>query len=252
MKRPRPLVWSLAGLQLVSGLDLKALNTANWTEKAEPLAGPPLSELQDEVVNKTIRENPHLFRIVTPIQVGIFESYLTTHPNQVFVHSVCQGLREGFWPWASTQKPGYPVINDEAKPAPVDERKADFLRSQQDIEITKGRFSALFGHDLLPGMYSMPIYAVPKPNPSDFCLVTDQSCGKHSLNSMIQHDKVTGYPLDNMVHYGEMLMDLMEKEPGKERVVWKSDVAEAYRILPMHPNWQIKQINTIDGERYVD
>ena len=88
----------------------------------------------------------------------------------------------------------------------------------------------------------MPIYAVPKLNPSDFCLVTDQSCGKYSLNSMIQHDKVTSYPLDNMIHYGEMLMDLAEKEPGKERVVWKSDVAEAYRILLMHPHWQIKQL----------
>ena len=56
---------------------------------------------------------------------------------------------------------------------------------------------------------------------------------------MIQHDKVTGYPLDNMVHFGEMLMDLAKRQPREERVVWKSDVAEAYRILPMHPRWQI-------------
>jgi hypothetical protein len=69
---------------------------------------------------------------------------------------------------------------------------------------------------------------------------------------MIQHDKVTGYPLDNMVHFGEMLMDLERKEPGRERVAWKSDIAEAYRILPMHPLWQIKQVNRIDDEYYID
>ena len=227
-------------------------NTANWTEKAEPLAGVPLSELENDVVTKTINENPHLFCIVTPIRVEIYESYLSTHPNQAFILSVCRGLREGFWPWASTSKPGYPVINDEAKPVPTDKLKANFLRSQRDVEVTKGRFSSSFGRSLLPGMYSMPSYAVPKPNSSDFCLVTDQSCGKHSLNGMIQHDKVTGYPLDNMVHYGKMLMDLAKKEPEQKRVVWKSDIAKAYRILPMHPRWQIKQVNTIDGERYID
>ena len=58
-------------------------NTSNWTEKAEPLAGPLPFELQDDVVNKTIKENPHLFHIITPIQVGIFESYLSTHPNKL-------------------------------------------------------------------------------------------------------------------------------------------------------------------------
>jgi hypothetical protein len=98
----------------------------------------------------------------------------------------------------------------------------------------------------------MPIYAVPKPHSSDLRLVTDQSYGKHSLNSMIKHEKVTGYPLDSMVHFGEMLMDLERREPKEERVVWKSDIAEAYRILPMHPLWQIKQANRIDDKYYID
>jgi hypothetical protein len=47
-------------------------------------------------------------------------------------------------------------------------------------------------------------------------------------------------------------MDLEKREPGVEKVAWKSDVAEAYRILPMHPRWQIKQVNRVDDEYYVD
>ena len=47
-------------------------------------------------------------------------------------------------------------------------------------------------------------------------------------------------------------MDLAKREPGEERVVWKSDIAEAYRILPMQPRWQIKQVNRIDDEYHVD
>ena len=226
--------------------------TAKWTESALPLPRPPQNEWRDRAAAKTIRDNPDLFKIVTPIRVELFETYLVNHPNQPFVASICQGLREGFWPWASTGQPAYPETNDESKVGPVDDKKANFLRTQKSVELAKGRFSHSFGKDLLPGMYSMPIYAVPKPYSENLRLVTDQSCGNFSLNSMIDHDKVTGYPLDNMTLFGEMLLDLENKEPGQERVAWKSDISEAYRILPMHPLWQIKQINTIDGERFVD
>ena len=165
-------------------------NTSDWTLTAEPLEGPPQSALDDEPVTKTIRENPHLFKVVTPICVDVFEAYLTSHPNQDFVRSVCRGLREGFWPWAVTPSPGYPIINDESRPAPTDEMKAAFLRTQRDFEVAKGRFSPPFKR-LLPGMYCMPIYAIPKPHSSNLHLVTDHSYGKHSLNSMIKHDKVS-------------------------------------------------------------
>ena len=194
-------------------------NTADWTLTAKPLEGPPQTALDDETVTKTINENPYLFKIVTPINVDVFEAYLVSHPNQAFVKSVCNGFREGFWPWAETPKPGYPETNDESKPAPTDVKKAEFLRAQRDIELIKDRFSPPFTHGLLPGMYCMPIYAVPKPHSTDLRLVTDQSYGKYSLNSMINHDKVTGYPLDNMVHFGEMLMDLERRDPGSEKVV---------------------------------
>jgi hypothetical protein len=201
-------------------------NTSDWTKTAAPLEGPPQSELDDEVVGKTIRGNPDLFKIITPIHVDIFESYLSTHPNRPFVESVCRGLREGFWPWARMPCPGYPSMNDESKDPPSDPKKAEFLRAQRDSEVAKGRFSAPFKHGLLPGMYCMPIYTVPKPHSTDLRLVTDQSYGEYSPNSMIPHHKVTGFPLDNLVHFGEMLLDLERWEPGKRKVAWKSDVAE--------------------------
>ena len=226
-------------------------SVSDWTLTAEPLEGPPRSVLEDEAVTKTLQENPHLFKIVTPVRVDIFEAYLATHPNQPFVKSVCNGFREGFWPWAES-KPGYPITNDESRPAPTDAKKAEFLRAQRDIELAKDRFSPPFTHDLLPGMYCMPIYAVPKPHSTALRLVTDQSYGKYSPNSMVNHEKVTGFPLDNMVHFGEMLMDLEKREPGVEKVVWKSDIAEAYRILPMHRRWQVKQVTRIDDEYHVD
>jgi hypothetical protein len=226
---------------------------AEWSETAVPLPPPPLAEIDDPISCQTISENPSLFKIVTPINVDRFQELLANHPNPLFVESVCAGLRRGFWPWANTLKDGYPSIYDGARPTPSDERKASFIRDQRDIEIQKGRFSDSFGHDLLPGMYCMPAHAVPKPNSTDLRMVTDHSAGPYSLNSMVDHDQVTGYPLDNMTHLGEMLIaHHLATADTRETVVWKSDIAEAYRLMPLHPHWQLKQINTVDSLRYVD
>ena len=98
----------------------------------------------------------------------------------------------------------------------------------------------------------MPIYAVPKPGSTDLRLVNDHSAGPFSLNSMIDHNCVTGYPLDNLQQLGYMLLDLHNLTPGLDLVMWKSDIAEAYRMCPMHPLWQIKQAVLVDGEYYID
>ena len=108
-------------------------NTADWTLTTKPLESPPA--LDDKIVSKTLNKNPDLFKIVTPIWVDVFEVYLTTHPNQSFVKSICKGLCEGFWPWTMTPYPGYPDTNDESKPT-------DFLRAQQDFEVAKDHFLA--------------------------------------------------------------------------------------------------------------
>jgi hypothetical protein len=183
--------------------------TSDWTETAKPLSCPPPEEFENVLVQQTIHDNPNLFKIVTPIYVNIFESYLVSHPNSQFVSLVCQGLREGFWPWATTQQPGYPETLDNSKPTPVETWKANFLCSQMLHKLSMDCFSPSFRKVLHPGMYCMPIYAVSiKPHSPDLHLVTDQSHGKFSLNSMIDHDQVIGYPLDNMVQFSKMLLNL--------------------------------------------
>ncbi|KIJ43053.1 hypothetical protein M422DRAFT_118624, partial [Sphaerobolus stellatus SS14] len=75
--------------------------SATSTISAAPLPSPPQSELSNQIALETIRKNPHLFKIVTPINVLRFEALLQSHPNRPYVESVCRGLREGFWPHAS-------------------------------------------------------------------------------------------------------------------------------------------------------
>ena len=143
--------------------------TAEWSEMALPLPCPPLSETSNPILNKTIADNPDLFQVFTSIKVDIFESLLKNHPNPAFVQleSVCMGLREGFWPWADTLGGNFPLQHDESCPMTKDDKQASFLRDQCLKECHKGFFLESFGKDLLPGMYSMPIYTVPKPHSED-------------------------------------------------------------------------------------
>lgn len=176
------------------------------------------NNIYDHVINQTLRTRPDLFRIVTPVKSDILHNLLCFHPNQPFVNSVCEGLEAGFWPWASVDKEGYPSTNDQAQGPAKTEERDEFLRMQKDKEVQLGRFSTGFGGDLLPGMYCMPIFAVPKPEPNTFRLVTHQSYGEHSLNSMTPaHER--SFPMDNLVRLGDQLIRL-RRNLGAEQSLW--------------------------------
>jgi hypothetical protein len=154
--------------------------TACCTMTEDPLPRPPADEYDNLDAVSTIRDHPQLFQIVTPIEVNKFEELLATHLNQAFVQSVCTSLRDGFWPWAKTQKEEYPVTWDFSDRPPKTEREAVFLREQRDIELGEKHYSEGFGTELLPGMYSTPIHAVPKPRSEKLRLVNDHSAGSYS------------------------------------------------------------------------
>jgi hypothetical protein len=227
-------------------------STACCTMTDDPLPRPPPEEFLNLDAVATVQDNPHLFRIITPINVTRFEELLETHPNKPFVQSVCTSLREGFWPFANTQKEEYPVTWDFSERPPKTEQEAEFLRSQRDIELNAERYSESFGTHLLPGMYSTPIHAIPKPRSEKLRLVNDHSAGPFSLNSMIAREDVLGAKMDTICDLIGALLRYRKKHPDKTLVLFKSDVSAAYRRLPLHPLWQIKQIVTVDGERHVD
>jgi hypothetical protein len=114
----------------------------------DPLPRPPSEEFSNFDAVTTIDRNPHLFRIVTPIKVDCFERLLVGHLNRPFVESVCTSLRDGFWPWAYTQKETYPVMWDFSDRLPKTEHEAEFFRSQRDLEVAAGRYSEGFGTEL--------------------------------------------------------------------------------------------------------
>ena len=227
--------------------------SAYSTLTAPPLPSPPQNELQNNVARETISRNPDLFEITTPINVDAFERHLKDHPNQPFVESVVRALKNGFWPWADTTDPTLPTTHDGShQRQPITNKaKAIFIRQQRDEEVELGRWSKPFGKKLLPGMYASPIGAVPKSTPGKFRLIIDQSNGPHALNSMIQKSQVR-VKLDSIHDLGTALLAARQEHPGRKLTLFKSDVKSAYRQLPMHPLWQIKQVVFIDDQHHVD
>ena len=232
--------------------DKLSRSCSEWTDIAKPLPSVPELEYSNVLACHTIDRHPGLFTVDTPVNVDEFEGLLSSHPNRPFVNSVISGFRNGFWPWADTHTGEYPHTLDESLGDPRDPKEFVFICGQRDKEIAAGRFSESFGENLLPGMYSMPIHAVPKPHSTDLRLVTNHSAGEYSLNSMIKREDIAGFPLDNMTHLGEMLLKKREEFLNEELILFKSDISDAYRNLPMHPLWQVKQVNTIGGQRHVD
>jgi hypothetical protein len=219
--------------------------TAWFTEIDEPLPRPPPYEFQNPVTMKTIADNPDLFHNPRVLNVERFESLLKRHPNPTFVQSVMAGLRDGFWPWMRTHHDeGYPETWDNSWAPPASERERNFINSQRDIEIEKGRFSRTFGPDILPGMYSTPILAVPKPHSNDLRLVSHQSCGPFAPNTMVDESKTKGPRMDTMKQFIPALLRFRREHGNVKLVVWKSDVAEAFRLTSVHKLMQIKQVAT--------
>ncbi|KAG2339208.1 hypothetical protein BDR05DRAFT_867950, partial [Suillus weaverae] len=139
--------------------------------------------LADSDAARTVTSRPDLFKIICPIKVDVFQALLAEHPNQPFVILVCQALREGFWPWADVPDDTYPSINDNSMCTchKTDEQLV-FIKSQLKEEIRLGRVSESFGTELLPGMYSVPMHTMPKPNSDKLRLVVDHMAGDYSLN----------------------------------------------------------------------
>lgn len=223
---------------------------ATLSESLRPLPSPPLSELSNATALATIHDNPQLFRIVSPIDVDRFESLLSSHPNRPLVESVCRGLREGFWPFADPDLKTFPDTL-ELPNGPLSEEASSFIDSYITEEMEAKRYSPEFGPELLPGMYAMPIYAIPKPNSTKLRLINNHSAGDFSLNAMIDKSKVGMRP-DNVQDLGRNLKAFREKHGNIPVWLFKSDVSKAYRLLPMHPLWQLKQAVKINHRCHLD
>lgn len=93
----------------------------------------------------------------------------------------------------------------------------------------------------------MPIYIILRNG--KYCMITDHSFGPYSLNSLIAKDKHS-FPLSSMQSFGQILCRAKCNANGRCIVIFKSDVSQAYRQIPMHPLWQPLQATKLPDGQY--
>lgn len=244
----RNWIWNLDGEE--DGDRKNKISTSIVSETATPWIRVPSYIKKNPEIENTIMQNQHLFKIVTPIKVPVLQNLLRAHPNQEFVESVCHSFSEGSWPWADIPE-HYPLTHEEQNRPFRDSKAIKFVKEYLEEEIAEGRYSQTFGSNLLPGMYSAPIGVVPKPHSEKLRLIDDHSAGRYSLNSMIPRD-ARHIILDDMQRFGSYILRMKRRYPDESLVVFKSDVAHAFRNVPMAPEWQMLQTIQIEGLRYVN
>jgi hypothetical protein len=100
-------------------------------------------------------------------------------------------------------------------------------------------------------MVSQPIFAVPKQGTDKLRLINDHSAGNKSLNSLIPAEG--GFMrLDTLQDLGSLIRVEMRRVGRKPAFLFKSDASQAYRRLPLHPHWQVRQATEVGGVFHVD
>ncbi|KAF8223453.1 hypothetical protein L208DRAFT_1062999, partial [Tricholoma matsutake] len=227
------------------------VSTALSSEFAPPFPHPPHNELNNQVALSTLHSHPHLFHITIPINIEHFGTLLVSHPNRALVKSPCHGLKEGFWPWAVMVNSAAPVIINNAVSQKIKNlQHLKFVQEQRDVEMVLRCFSQPFD-TLLPGMTIVPLWVVPKLHSDKLRLVVDQSAGDFSPNSFISQEDAQVH-LDSLHVLGSTLIRVCEQYGNVPLILFKTDVSQAYRGLPVHPLWQLHQVVTINDKHHVD
>ncbi|KAJ7461656.1 DNA/RNA polymerase [Mycena latifolia] len=180
-------------------------------------------------------------KVETSFNVDRFENLLADHPNQPFVKSVMTGLRQGFWPFHDGEyKTELELVGENFASDPAD---LEAIRAYRDKETAASHWSGpLPNNTLLPGMKMSPMFVVwQKEKPR---VITDHKSS--GINDGIP--KAEGHVrYDDMHDFGQALHDARVANPGREIVLFKSDVQGAFLNLPAHPLWQLHQVVEVDG-----
>ena len=129
-------------------------------------------------------------------------------------------------------------------------KEQEFLKEQIQTKIAAKHFLELFRMELLPGMYSLPVHTMPKPDSDMMWLIIDHSSRDFNPNSMITQKDVMGVWLYGLHTLGVSIMWIKHDFPDAN--LYRSNLLAAYHQLPMHSLYQILQIATVDSQRYIN
>lgn len=113
----------------------------------------------------------------------------------------------------------------------------EILERQSEEEAEAGHYSREFS-TLLPGMKVVPLCLIPKKDSVKMRVCSDMSYGSLSPNSLVDKSKIK-ISMDSLISFAHFLID--KKKKLKNLILWKSDIDNTYRTLPMCFQWQARK-----------
>lgn len=212
------------------------------TLTADPLPSVPHHVKIDPALNRLINTNPHLFKISTPINVDFFATFVRHHPRPLYVKSVIDGLRSGFWPCHSGI---FQNVDSSKEVYPQEEEDWEVIRAQVEKDWKAGYLSEPFKIPALEMLIS-PMFGT-KPAVGRRRGVVDQTGS--GINAGIDSKEISTV-LDSLVDLGRILRQNTQANIDPKKLFgFKSDVSSAFRNLPVSKFWQVRQVVKI---KYLD
>ena len=186
----------------------------------------------------------NLSKIVTPLRLDVWQSYLSSHPDKNFVEYLLRGIKDGF------------RIGFRAAAVQLKSRKANMLsvldHPQVVTEYIKEEVQANRMHRvenaLAKNVHCSPFGVIPKKNkPNKWRLILDLSSPDgQSVNDGIDKDlaSLTYISVDDVV--------AVIRRAGKGALLGKMDIKQAYRNVPVSAKDRHLLGMQWDGQVFID
>jgi len=207
------------------------------TLHASPLPPPPQQVLLDARSRQTLLDYPDQFQYGPALlKEDALATALKDHPNHPWVDSILRSVKEGFWPVNSGEAPRLPSAADRARWSPSKEEDRVVVEEQVLSDIANGWTSEGLDSPIDGVVYS-PMFVVRRAGDKPR-VVNDQSAS--GLNSNTKKEEApTTY--DTLVDLIRLLRSLGIETLPSSATLWKTDVSAAFKVLLMHPHWQLRQ-----------
>lgn len=204
---------------------------------APPLPSPPLRVLLHPESMATLSAHPHDFQYGPKLlKEDAFRLALAEHPNRPWVNSLLRSIKDGFWPSHSGQAPPPPTPSERARwtPSKAEDREVVLAQVLSDIE---SGWTSEGTDEPIPGVVISGLFVVRREGDKPR-VVNDQSAS--GLNAGTRRED-TPAVYDTLVDLIRLLRHLGLDSLPSHAILWKTDVSAAFKALPMHPHWQLRQ-----------
>lgn len=164
----------------------------------------------------------------------------------MFVNSVINGLRFGFWPPDESQWTPDPKWDKDNYPS-NDPRDPAALRAYADKEIANGHWSQPLT-TLFPYMTTSPMFVVWQGDDDKARVIMDHTGS--GLNDGISAEQAK-IKYDDMHPFALSMRYAKLRHPNERLVCFKSDVKGAFLNLPAHPIWQLRQVVKVESVMHI-